>query len=206
MNRRFGMTVAVLLSLCFPRALWAEDPNIEELRQKLQSTDYETRKSAVATLREIGESRPLKKEECDVLLPNFKSDSDWRIKVRIASVLTAAKKAEWVLDALIAALKDTDDTNSGGGNVPASASKSLAQLGDARALKPMREWLKYLESHPDVYPNLRDRLVKDAKKDISDLKEKLANTKEEKQQKEESREGKSISEMSWRETIDGLNP
>ncbi len=114
-----GLMCLMLLGLGWSSSFAATDnPNIEQLRKQLASPDYETRKAAVSELLQTGQKRPLTKNEVDVLLPNLKSDSDFRIKVRIIGVLPYAADPNWVADPLIAALKDREDNSSGGGNVP----------------------------------------------------------------------------------------
>jgi hypothetical protein len=147
--------------------------NLDELRQILASPDYETRKTVVTELLHVGEKRPLDKEEVDLLLPHLKSDSDWRIKVRITAVLPYAKNPDWVLQPLISALEDRDVKSSGGGNVPLYACGALAHLGDSRGLQPVEGWLHYLESYPKVYGDSHDSLVKQTEKRIAELKSKL---------------------------------
>jgi hypothetical protein len=107
-----------LVALSVPPASRATDQNLDELRQKLASPDYATRKAVVTELLKVGEKRPLNEEEIDLLLPHLKSDSDWRIKVRITAVLPYAKNPDWVLQPLISAIEDRDEKSSGGGNVP----------------------------------------------------------------------------------------
>lgn len=151
----------------------AADQNLDELRQKLASPDYEARRAVVTALLNVGVKRPLNKEEVDFLLPHLKSDSDWRIKVRITLVLPYAKNPGWVLQPLISALEDRDEKSSGGGNVPSGACGALARLGDGRGLQPVEGWLHYLESHPNVYGDLHDSMVKQAKEHLAELKSKL---------------------------------
>jgi hypothetical protein len=128
----------------------------------------------VTELLHVGEKRPLKKEEIDLLLPHLQSDADWRIKVRITLVLTYAADRGWVLQPLIMALQDRDDKSSGGGNVPYAACWALARLGDSRGLQPMEDWLRFLESHPKAYGEyLHDDLTKGTKLRIGELKSKL---------------------------------
>lgn len=151
----------------------ADELSMDSLKQQLASPDYETRKSAVTELLHTGEKRKLSKQEIDLLLPLLKSDPDWRIKVRITGVLPYAENADWVLTPLLDALNDRQEEGNGGGNVPSYACSNLSRLGDGRALKPMQEWLEYLESHPNVYPGLREKLIDNARKSISELQEKL---------------------------------
>jgi HEAT repeat protein len=165
---------------CFILAFWfvllcaqVDAASLDNLKQRLASPDYETRKSAVSDLVQVGQTRKLTKQEIDLLLPHLKSDADWRIKVRITAVLPHAENTEWVLTPLLEALKDRDDASSGKGNVPSSACKSLARLGDARALKPMQEWLQFLQTNPEVYGNLRATYVQGAQKSIAELEAKL---------------------------------
>ena len=160
-----------------PNASCAEKQDLEEMRQKLASPDYETRKSVVTELCDLGSQRPLNREEIDLLLPHLKSDSDWRIKVRITDVLGYAANPDWVVEPLIAALQDTDEKSSGSGNVPGYAAGALARLGDARAQKPLRGWLEYLDSHPVAYPHVRDVLIEQARKNVSELEKKIADRK-----------------------------
>lgn len=151
--------------------------NVEQLRKQLTSPNYETRKAAVSELLETGQKRPLTKDEIDLLLPNLKSDSDWRIKVRIIGVLPYAADPNWVVDPLIAALKDTRDQSSGGGNVPSYACGALVKLGDARALQPMEDWLNYLKTNPNAYGELNKKLTEVTQQRIAALKTKLTEKK-----------------------------
>jgi hypothetical protein len=154
----------------------AADQNLDELRQKLASPDYEARRAVLTGLLKVGEKRALNKEEVDLLLPHLKSDPDWRIKVRITLVLPYAKNPDWVLQPLISALEDRDEKSSVGGNVPSGACEALARLGDSRGLRPVEGWLHYLGSHPNVYGDLHDSLVKQTEKHLAELKSKLKKT------------------------------
>ena len=171
--KKFTYPLVALLALVWPAGSQADELNVGDLKTRLSSSDYETRKSVVTELLQAGEKRPLKKEEIDLLLPHLRSDADWRIKVRITYVLPYAADREWVLQPLITALQDRDDKSSGGGNVPSYSCKALARLGDSRGLQPAEDWLRYLESHPKAYGDLDDDLVKLAKKHIAELKSKL---------------------------------
>src|SRR5450432_244590 len=95
-NVYIGILVA-LLTLPFSRVLLAQNQNLEELRQKISSPNYETRRSVATNLFYIGEKRPLTKEEIDLLIPHLKSDADWRIKVYITSALPYSANPDWVL-------------------------------------------------------------------------------------------------------------
>jgi len=139
------------------------------LRTKLSSTDYEVRKTAIAQLLQTGKSRPLQKEEIRLLLPLFKSDTDWRIKVRITQVLPFASDKTLVLQPLLDALQERDEEASGGGNLQISSCQALATLGDATVLPALQEWLKYLELNPKSFALLRDALIKQANKCIAEL-------------------------------------
>jgi hypothetical protein len=164
--------LVMLLSLLFvPNMLCAGEQDFEEIRHKLASGDYEIRKSAVHELIDAGKAHKLSRKEIDLLLPCLKSDSDWRIKVESAMALLYARDSDWVIDPLIAALQDRGEKSSGSGNVPLYASDTLAELGDSRALKPLREWLKYLESNPNIYPHSRTLLIERTKKLIVKLEE-----------------------------------
>jgi hypothetical protein len=165
--------LAASLAFSLPHALCAAEQDLEGLRQKLASPDYENRRSAVTELLYVGEKRPLKKEEIDLLLPHLQSDADWRIKVRITLVLPYAADRGWVLQPLIMALQDRDDKLGGGGNVPSGACRALARLGDSRGLQPIKDWLRFLESHPKAYGDLHDDLIRGAKESIAELKSKL---------------------------------
>jgi len=94
----------VLLMFPFSHILLAQGQNLEELRQKISSPNYETRRSVATNLFYIGEKRSLKKEEIDLLTPHLKSDADWRIKVYITLVLPYSANPDWVLPPLISAL------------------------------------------------------------------------------------------------------
>lgn len=139
------------------------------LRTKLSSTDYEVRKTAITQLLQTGKSRPLQKEEIRLLLPLFKSDTDWRIKVRITQVLPYANDKTLVLQPLLEALQERDEETSGGGNLQNYSCRALATLGDATALPAMKEWLKYLESNPKSFALLREALIEQANKCIAEL-------------------------------------
>ena len=165
--------VAMLLSLSFAHGLCTGDEGIDILRRNMASPDYETRKSVVTNVFYQGEKRPLKKDEIDLLLSDLKSDTDWRIKVKIICALRYAENTDWVLQPLIAALQDREETSSGQGNVPVYASKALVRLGDARAIEPLREWLQYLERHPDAYPDLREIIIENANADVAALEKAL---------------------------------
>jgi hypothetical protein len=95
----------------FSHVLLAQDQNLEELRQKNSSPNYETRRSVVTNLFYIGEKRPLTKEEVDLLIPHLKSDADWRIKsyINIMLVLPYSANPDWFLPPLISALQDRDE-------------------------------------------------------------------------------------------------
>lgn len=166
-------TLVMMFAVAWTEGSRAAEPSLDDLKARLASLDYETRKSAVTDLLYTGQKRPLSEQEINLLLPHLKSDSDWRIKVRITSVLPSAQNPEWVLTPLLDALQDRQSESSGEGNVPGYACKNLARLGNARALTPMREWLEYLESHPDIYPMARDDEIKQAKRWISELETKL---------------------------------
>lgn len=163
----------MLFALSWPAGSRADEPNLDDLKTRLSSPDYETRKSVVTELFHVGEKRPLKKEEVDLLLPHLKSDPDWRIKVRITHVLPYATNSDWVLQPLISALQDRDEHSSGTGNVPLSACEALVRLGDSRGLQPVEDWLHYLEAHQKVYGDLHDFLVTEAEKYFAELKSKL---------------------------------
>ena len=165
--------LVALLALSWPAGSRADEPNVGDLKTRLSSPDYETRGSVVTELLYVGEKRPLKKEEIDLLLPHLQSDADWRIKVRITLVLPYAADRGWVLQPLIMALQDRDDKRSGSGNVQTGACMALVRLGDSRGLQPMEDWLHFLESHPKAYSLLHDGLINSAKKHIAELKSKL---------------------------------
>jgi len=114
----FAAFLVALLECSNPSLSWAADQNLNELRQELASTNYETRVAAVTEMLHLGEKRLLNKEEIDLLLPHLKSDSDWRIKCRVTLVLPRAANPDWVLEPLISALQDRSEESSGGGNVP----------------------------------------------------------------------------------------
>jgi hypothetical protein len=165
--------VLALLAALAPSASLAADHSLDALRQKLSSTNYESRIAAVTEMLEMGQKRQLNKEEIDLLIPHLKSDSDWRIKCRVTLVLPYAANPDWVLPSLISTLQDRDEDSSGGGNVPSYACRSLVQLGDSRGLQPIEDWLAYLNSHPKAYGDLHDKLVKHTKLRIAELKSKL---------------------------------
>jgi hypothetical protein len=85
--------------------------------------------------------------------------------------LLYAKDSESVIEPLIAAMQDRDEKSSGEGNVPLYASGTLVELRDARALKPLYEWLEYIESNPGVYPHTRKALIEGTKRHIAKLEE-----------------------------------
>jgi len=172
---RIGFLSAILMFLLSHVSL-AGDQDLEGLRQKIASPNYETRRSAVIDLFHTGEKRPLTKAEIDLLLPHLKLDADWRIKVRITLVLPYAANPDWVLQPLISALQDRDEESSGGGNVPTAACSALARLADRRGLQPSEDWLNYLESNPKCYRDLHNGWVEIAKKNIAELKSKLEKT------------------------------
>ncbi len=165
--------LGALLVFSVPHASLATDQNFDELRQKLSSTNSGNRVAAITEMLEMGEKRPLSKDEVALLIPHLKSDSDWSIKCRVTLVLPYAANPDWVLPSLISALQDRDEDSSGGGNVPSYACGALVRLGDSRGLQPIEDWLHYLDSHPKVYGDLHYKLVKHTKERIAELKSKL---------------------------------
>ena len=118
MNRLTYPFIA-LLTLSFSAGANGDEATVSDLKTRLSSPGYETRKSVVTELLHIGEKRPLRKEEIDLLLPHLRSDADWRIKVRITSVLPYAAQHDWVLPPLVEGAsprrrqKEAEDPNLG---------------------------------------------------------------------------------------------
>jgi hypothetical protein len=167
--------LGALLAFSIPHASLATDQQLEALRQKLSSTNYDSCTAAITEMLKMGEKQPLSKNEVELLIPHLKPDSDWRIKCQVTLVLPYAANPDWVLPSLISALQDRDEDSSGGGNVPLYACGALARLGDSRGLKPIEDWLAYLDSHPKAYGDVHDKLVKGTSKQIAKLKSKLRN-------------------------------
>ena len=170
-------TVGVLLTFANPHALSGAEQTLDGLRHKLASPVYETRVAAVTELLQMGQKKPLSKEEVDLLLPPLKND-EWRIKVRVLLVLPFSANPDWVLQPLISALQDREDESSGGGNVPSGACRALTKLGDSRGLKPCEDWLKFLESNPKAYGDLHASLVKKARQYIRELRQEKKRAKQ----------------------------
>jgi len=146
--------------------------DLADLKKKLADKDYKVRKAAVKVLLYAGQERRLNKEEIELLLPPFKSDPDWRIKVRIALVFPFAADKAQILQPLIQALQERDDDASGGGNLQISSCRALAEVGNQTALPAMREWLTFLKSNPQQFTLLRDDLIKQTTQRIKELEDK----------------------------------
>lgn len=167
-----------LLLSATPVAQRAAATGTMELRRYMESSDPGTRAYAAIEYYHLGkETRRLTKEEIDILLAHLKSDSEPDVKLKVTLALPYAENTDWVVGPLIAALKDRDDVSSGGGNVPAYAAVALAKTGDTRALKPMREWLEYIESNPSVYRERRQSLIVATNKAISELSTNIGKSK-----------------------------
>lgn len=164
-----------LFVFAHPRATFAAPGALDALREKLASPVYETRVAAVTELLEMGQQKPLSKEEVELLLPPLKTD-EWRIKVRVLLVLPYAADPEWVIQPIIGALQDRDEESSGGGNVPSGAARALAILGNSKGLQACEDWLKYLKSHPKAYGDLHASHEQQAREYIGELKRKIENT------------------------------
>src|SRR5690242_7576303 len=166
------MFVEALLAFLIPCTSRAAD-SLDALHQKLSSTNYESRVAAVTEMMEMGDKRPLRKDEVDLLIPHLKSDSDWRIKCRVTLVLPFAANRDWVLQPLVSALQDRGEESSGNGDVPLAACHALVRLGDKRGLQPIQDWLHFLESYPNIYGDLHNPLVNSTKKCLKELKSKV---------------------------------
>jgi HEAT repeat protein len=146
--------------------------DLADQKERMSSPDYEMRKAVVTELLRTGETRPLSRDEITLLLPHFASDPDWRIKVRIASVLPFAAEKTQTLQPLVAALKERDDKASGGGNLQIASCRALAEIGDKAALPAMREWLAFLKSNPAHFKLLKDALIRQTEECIKELEKK----------------------------------
>ena len=180
---------AFLICLAFIVAVAVTAPtglDLAALTKQLADPDYEVRKAAVTVLLAAGRERPLQKEEIDLLLPPFKSDPDWRIKVRICAVLPFAADKTEVLPQLLTALLERGDEASGGGNLQSYSCKALARIGDPKALPAMRAWLTFLNTNPKQFRLLREDLIKQAEQRIKELEDK---TKEQGSNKPDARDG-----------------
>jgi len=164
-------SVVALLALSWTTAR-ADEPNITDLKTRLSSPDYDTRNSIFPELLHVAQKRPLKKEEIDLLLRQFQSDADWRIKTKICLVLPAAADRDWVLEPLRSTLKDRGEDNSSG-VVALYASDALIRLGDTKVLPLMEGWLRYVKSNPKPYSSTYDTLVKCTTRRITALRLKL---------------------------------
>lgn len=177
------MTTSLCLMLIAAVALAQRgELDLPGLKKQLADPDYEVRKAAVKVFLAAGRKRPLKKEEIGLLLPPFKSDADWRIKVRITAVLPFAADKAQVLPPLMA----RDDEASGGGNLQIYSCKALSRIGDPKALPAMREWLAFLNANPKEFKLLRDDLIKHTEQRIKELEDK---TKELGSNKPNARDG-----------------
>ena len=134
-------------------------PTLTELTKSLASPTYEDRRDVTKHLWEVGHSRGLTDAEVQLMLPAIKSDPDWRIKVRCIQNLPLAENKDLVVPVLIAALATRDEASSGEGNVQLYACRALAEIGDRRALTPMREWLAFLQANPNTYAEMRETLL-----------------------------------------------
>ena len=165
----------ILLSfilIALPAVAQPSELNLITLKKQLTNPDYEVRKAAVKEFYAVGSKRQLKKEEIEVLLSPFKSDDDWRIKVRISLVFPFAADKAQVLPSLISALRIRDDEASGGGNLQIYSCTALAEIGNSKALPAMREWLSFLNSNPEQFKENRDTLIKKTEKCIKELENK----------------------------------
>ena len=140
-----------------------------ELRMSLASPDYKVKRSAINRLLRIGRERPLTKEEVSLLLLPLESDPDWRIRVRITTVLPFAANKSQVIQPLIGALQERDEAVSGGGNLQIYCCRALAEIGDPHALPVMRSWLAFLESNPEKFKMKRHDLIEITKQWINEL-------------------------------------
>jgi hypothetical protein len=148
---------------------WSSPPTLSELAHSLASPTYENRRAVTNHLWEVGHSRALNDEEVRLMLPPIHSDPDWRIKVRCIQNLPLAENKNLVVPVLIAALSTRDEASSGDGNVQLYACRALAEIGDRRALPPMRDWLEFLEANPNMYIAMRDTLLKRTRTRIQEL-------------------------------------
>ena len=168
---RMSKLILLAGAVLWTTVLCADELRLNDLKARLASPDSKTRFAAATDLLNLGKARPLKKEEIDLVLPHLEADPDWTIKVRVCEILPYAENPHWVIGPLIEALKDTQA--GGEGNVPGWSCRALGRVGDESALKPMREWLQFLETHPGVYGTNRDDWIRGTKKWIAELEARL---------------------------------
>ena len=181
------MTTSLCLMLIAAAALaQGGELDLPGLKKQLAHPDYAVRKAAVDVFLAAGRARPLKKQEIGLLLPPLKSDSDWRIKVRITAVLPFAADKAQVLPPLMAALRERGDEDSGGGNLQIYSCEALARIGDPKALPAMREWLAFLNANPKEFKLLKEDLIEHTRQRIKKLEDK---TKERGSNKPDARDG-----------------
>ena len=169
MKRRIKILLFLLIATAAASCAREPKASPSDLKTKLASSDYEVRKSAVTQLLHTGQQRPLTRKEVSLLLPPFKSDPDWRIKVRITAVLPFAVDKTQVLQPLIDALRERDDEASGSGNLQMYSCKALAKIGDPMALPAMRSWIGFLKTNPEQFKLFREDLIKMAEQHVNEL-------------------------------------
>ena len=146
---------------------------LSHLKIQLADPDYEVRKAAVSRFLEVGRLRPLQKKEVKLLLSPFKSDLDWRIKVRITAVLPLAAEKTQVIAPLLDALRVRDDEACGGGNLQLYSCRALASIGDPKVLPEMQKWVAFLESNPKHFYWHTEDLVEMSQYHIDKLETKM---------------------------------
>ena len=97
------------------------------LKSELADPDYEVRRAAVTQFLATGRKRPLREEEIELLLPPFRSDPDWRIKVRISEARVNASSSDSVTSFFLKTETKATD------RAP-SANMSLSRLGTLKAV------------------------------------------------------------------------
>ena len=106
------------------------------------SVKFKVGDTTLLELYKKGKKEGLTNQEVKLLIPLLKtSEPVW--KIQIGHVLVYAKDKDLVVPVLIETLKDRKDYG-----VSTYAAAALAQIGDPRAIEPIREWLNYLRKHP----------------------------------------------------------
>jgi hypothetical protein len=124
----------------------------------------------IRAIHEQAKMTPPPAEAAAEIIYHVRYDKDYRIRLRAMAVMPYLSERTESINVLLDALRERDVDKIAEGLVPQYAAVYLAEMNATEAIRPMEDWLAFLENEVPFDPEMRAILIKSAKRNLAKLK------------------------------------